>query len=496
MFVVNLVEDVQQQERYAALSHCWGREQTIKTTKANLKSFMKCVPWLDLPRTFQHGITVAASLRLNYIWIDSLCIIQDDSLDWENESSKMAGIYENAVLTIAASSSAGDADGFLVPRSEILGEVLEGTVDMQPESPGMPTIPITLRPQLDHYSEFAPDEPLELRAWTFQERLLSRRALLFSSHELRWECNTTPDCECGLNKQAEDFFSPHPYTFESSLSSGDENSSSIWYEEIVPRYTKGMLTKPEDKLPALSGVANRFARLTGDQYVAGLWKKDLLFGLLWRLVENPPHPMPYRYRAPSFAWSSIDGKVAFTKPGQFSEMSWTSEIISVSCQPAGLDRFGQVAEGRLVIYGPLVLCWLYLEQGIACRISFELSKPDTSQDGYFWVTGDSKLDVAETENSSQLEDEAVSQIASIHRTSNDAASSKGWFPCFCLEIGNRKPTFGFGIMEHGLILGASPQEKGAFERLGVLGSLTTVWEDVDVLKHIFENAPKQRVIIV
>jgi hypothetical protein len=274
----------------------------------------------------------------------------------------------------------------------------------------------------------------------------------------------------------------------------------MWYEEIVPRYTKGLLTKPEDKLPALSGVANWFSDLTRDQYIAGLWKNDLLFGLLWWLVEEPPHPTPYRYRAPSFAWTSVDGKVAFPTPRQVSEMSWTSEVIHVSCQPAGLDPFGQIAEGRLVLYGPLVPCWLYLDEhdcGVARRISFEELRPNDSRDGYIWVTGDSKLDVSQTENSSQLENEVISQTASIYRTSNDAASSKGWFPCFCLEIGNCISTFDIGLMEHGLVLGASPQEKGAFERLGVLRTSTiAAWEDVNALKCIFESAPKEQITIV
>ena len=75
--------------------------------------------WEDIPKTFQDAITVTRYLGFHYIWIDSLCIVQDDNEDWARESAKMSSIYANAVLTIAASAAADDTYGFLHQRQHV-----------------------------------------------------------------------------------------------------------------------------------------------------------------------------------------------------------------------------------------------------------------------------------------------------------------------------------------------------------------------------------------
>jgi hypothetical protein len=99
---VKLVETQQKSAPYLTLSHCWGNKKIITTTKATLKSRKSDIPWLSLSRTFQDAITITRELGFRYLWIDSLCIIQDDKKDWERESAKMASIYADSWLTIAA----------------------------------------------------------------------------------------------------------------------------------------------------------------------------------------------------------------------------------------------------------------------------------------------------------------------------------------------------------------------------------------------------------
>lgn len=78
---------------YVALSHCWGDQSAIfTTTTATIKDLLLEIPWKKLPKTFQDAISITRSLKINYLWIDSLCIIQDDPLDWKIESVKMAEI--------------------------------------------------------------------------------------------------------------------------------------------------------------------------------------------------------------------------------------------------------------------------------------------------------------------------------------------------------------------------------------------------------------------
>lgn len=88
--------------KYPTLSHCWGKHQPIMTKKENLASFQDEVPWKIIPQTPKDAIILVLQLGYRHLWIDSLCIIQDDSLDWERESSKMSDVYANSALTIYA----------------------------------------------------------------------------------------------------------------------------------------------------------------------------------------------------------------------------------------------------------------------------------------------------------------------------------------------------------------------------------------------------------
>jgi len=98
--------------RYTALSHRWGAKHPLTTITANLEEHQRRIPLEKLPQTFQDAIELTRRLGIRYIWIDSLCIVQDDASDWADESKQMGTIYERSYLTIAA-TSAPDGDGGL-----------------------------------------------------------------------------------------------------------------------------------------------------------------------------------------------------------------------------------------------------------------------------------------------------------------------------------------------------------------------------------------------
>lgn len=100
---------------YIALSHCWGGRQPLRTTKENICSMKTCIPWAKLPNTFQDAISVTRRLGIRYLWIDSLCIVQDDAQDWEREAAKMALIFEAAYITIAATAATNGSVCILFP---------------------------------------------------------------------------------------------------------------------------------------------------------------------------------------------------------------------------------------------------------------------------------------------------------------------------------------------------------------------------------------------
>ncbi|TVY73230.1 hypothetical protein LSUE1_G007579 [Lachnellula suecica] len=163
-------------EDYVALSHCWGMGETLRTTKENLSSFQDSIPWNQLPKTFRDALQVARGLGIGYIWIDSLCIIQDDIVDWGTESAKMAGVYNNALLTIMAASASDSRDGcFLSGISEHEMVALPYT-----DNDGATSLSVFASIPSPGYDDVVLRGPLFKRAWVFQERLLSKRKLILA----------------------------------------------------------------------------------------------------------------------------------------------------------------------------------------------------------------------------------------------------------------------------------------------------------------------------
>lgn len=203
-FTVRLVEPAAARESaYVALSHCWGNEQPCVTRNptpedgsSTLEDRKNGIPWDTMPKTFQDAIVLTNLLGINFIWIDSLCIVQNDKEDWATESAKMADIYQHASLTLSATSSPGDTHGCF-PASFNTSQSLPISL---PEDVG--TCEIAVRKSIAHWDTFGQSElhrrfPLMSRGWAFQERLLSRRILHFAEAELVWECRELSTCECG-----------------------------------------------------------------------------------------------------------------------------------------------------------------------------------------------------------------------------------------------------------------------------------------------------------
>ncbi|KAF5012675.1 hypothetical protein FDECE_1306 [Fusarium decemcellulare] len=489
-FDVKLVTANDLDEPYAALSHCWGnQEEPLKTTLGNIESWNRDIPWSWIPRTYRHGIRVASQLGLSYIWIDSLCIIQDCAADWNEQSSQMASIYENAMVTIAAASATGDAQGFLHTRTELKN----GRVILESDDPRLQPTTVEFQQVLHHYfTDNTPDhtneDPLETRAWAFQERLLSRRTLVFSKHEMLWECNTTRRSECEL----EDCGPRHPYHLRPVVPNDQTQLAATynhWREVIVPGFTKGLLTNPMDKLPALSGVASRFQEMTGDQYVAGLWKNDILNQLVWEVDLFGVKRAPRQYRAPSFSWASVDGPVRFSK---VQSHSWTANVIDVCCKAVGRDLYGRVAEGGyIVLEAPLVPAWLCLSPGGpgGKAISFKHERPTEPEDLYFMHD----CDISVCPSPQWMQNSLDSDIICRDNQDDHSQPVEGWYRCHC--VGLMSNDWG-GVF--GLVLGHSFRKKGAFERLGLLRLRERQFglNDPMILKRAFQGAERAQVLIV
>jgi Heterokaryon incompatibility protein (HET) len=249
---IHLYESQGEHASYVALSHCWGGQVRVTTTSSTIVARKRRIDWEELSTTFQDAITMTLRLGMRYIWIDSLCIVQDNQKDWELESARMASVYHNATLTIAASGAANGDVGLFDPlrrapyiwQSPVRQFSSTNSPFSQVNSPELwrsypiqcsgahcalsnlsrksglyfrsrPPPTMSTSENLYHWMSVEPSHdvlihnrkksadkiisqglPLLTRAWFLQERILSPRIVHFGQMEMYWECQHSMCCEC------------------------------------------------------------------------------------------------------------------------------------------------------------------------------------------------------------------------------------------------------------------------------------------------------------
>jgi hypothetical protein len=318
----------------------------LQLTKNNIDALHQRVPIDVLCKTFQDAIIVTQALGLEYLWIDSLCIIQDDEHDWDQESATMADVYGNAVVNIAATNAIDGSVGLFVERSTVRAskQIVQTNTDQ--------TYVIQ-----DIYmgSRCLDRTPLSQRAWAFQERYLARRTIHFTAEQIFCECRYDTVCESFPTGSV-----GIPNTFPSRdfpLKWGEWNE----WRKIVEFYSRALLTVPKDKLVALSGVARQFQAKTTDQYCAGLWRKNLERDLCWRIDREYPHQPPIQsialqYRAPPWSWACTDRPITFeVKRQDIPVLGEIFHVVGTCFEALTSDPLGQLVHGHLNINcGPLL----------------------------------------------------------------------------------------------------------------------------------------------
>jgi len=204
--IIKLHQGIDEQSHYACLSHCWGKTNAIKTNTENIQYHLSGISWEDLSKTFQDAIVFSRRLQLRYIWIDSLCIVQNDLADWERELAQLTSIYANAFITIAATASANHYGGCFFAASPQYK-----TREIATLSGSRDSATVYARKRLPHPNWSVNDInefPLLTRAWLYQERLLSPRVVHFMQSEIVWECMESTECQCRLMR-LETFASDH-----------------------------------------------------------------------------------------------------------------------------------------------------------------------------------------------------------------------------------------------------------------------------------------------
>jgi hypothetical protein len=298
--------------KYTTLSHCRGGSVPTRLLNTNHATFVEKIVVADLPRMFRDAVAATRTLGLEYLWIDSLCIIQDSVDDWDKESNKMYTVYRNSHLNLAAVTSA-DATGGLfcpdTPLSKVPCFVKIGT----------PSNAEWAKTRYTSGIEESRDVPLLEKAWVFQETILPTRILFFTKNELCWECHEThrtetyPESERWLGidgtYQNDEDIVAFRKNWQDIWSKDSSSRFEIW-KEVVYKYSQKGLTMSSDKLVA---VARLTADLTSNwssvDYLAGLWSYNLLDRLLWR--SNFRSRRSRFYIAPSWSVMGLCARPGF-----------------------------------------------------------------------------------------------------------------------------------------------------------------------------------------
>lgn len=360
-----LEEEISEGAEYLTLSHVWGSHVPLRLTKDNIEALKSHIDVEVLPRTFRDACDVARKLGHQYLWIDTLCIIQDDPKDWAFESGRMGSVYRNSFLNIAATAANNSDEGLFHQDSQRDRNCwLPVRVHRKWQGPFVGDYFVT---NYRDWSTKLNRSPLNRRAWVSQERALAPRVLHFGLEQVAFECSEMAACErlpYGDISHVDGYVSGSRNQLKMFIASNwDEGEvPEVWdvlqrWNEIVRDYSQGQLTFDTDKMVALTATADVFARNferslrqrerrpqvedagagesdggdpetdgrsnsetsspTQNLFVAGLWKPDLELQLAWRAVSqvqnhqmsgNAPSAHGHRpstYIAPTWSWCSL-----------------------------------------------------------------------------------------------------------------------------------------------------------------------------------------------
>lgn len=288
--------------QYATLSYCWGGPQQLKLARDNISTFRRG-GYLDKgwPQTFKDAILTTQILGLSYLWIDALCIIQDDPDDKGREIDHMCSIYENSAVTIVAATARSVHDGFLRPVNTFNETYPSCEVEVSTDnkrSGKLSFVPV----HAHHTEKF----PINKRGWTFQEALISPRLLVFGDLEPFLRCRGGDAISVSKSHIRYDISRIQPRRIMNrDLQS--EGLRQIW-PEVVEQYTLRELSFVEDRPQAIKGVIASLSHTFRESCHWGIWESCPVSCLVWQksLESRPSSPIP---GIPTWSWMSITGQV-------------------------------------------------------------------------------------------------------------------------------------------------------------------------------------------
>jgi hypothetical protein len=314
------------------------------------------------------------------IRIDSLCIIQDDKEDWEVESSNMASTYSGAFLVIGASGARDSSEGFIASPGHRPAVQVATVENRNSKISEVYACQAGFHGDVcDPFIGVGKRGPLASRGWTLQEQVLSNRMVHFERFEMFWECRKLTSCEC----MELDHSYWRPPTYKAALDEEARRTTYLTWRDVVNQYHQRSLTFGSDFLPALSGIVTRLQAFGAGDYLAGLWRANLLDELLWSratddLQSTDIFVRAQPYRAPTWSWASLcrSNRDQHVKGAlHHKPIVWPLRVMVVNrqighvlhaeCTPSGRDPNGAVESGTITIQAKMM------------RVTFEKHSPDS-----------------------------------------------------------------------------------------------------------------------
>jgi hypothetical protein len=333
-----LVESTEE-SNYLALSYVWGQTDTFRTLKQHVNGLeapggIKHI--IDqLPQTIRDAITLTSTLNERYLWVDALCIIQDDEHDKGIQIPLMDLVYDQALATIVALSGTDASSGLPgVATGVITNPTLVKTVHRWNLTPLLPDLEAAYNP-----SKYA------TRGWTFQEEILSRRLMFFTEDEVYFQCRQGfVKSSFSEKTKQEDRGIVNPFV---RTRKGGDALSSIFrtYTELVGQYTGRQLTHRGDVSNACKGIWSAMNKTFRWNFVSALPEEVFDLALLWRMFPRDLTAGQHGelWQGPSWCWTS------WAKETFWSQSLYINGELGISLQPLINHYVVRAADGYRTI---------------------------------------------------------------------------------------------------------------------------------------------------
>ncbi|KAK7213887.1 hypothetical protein V2G26_021065 [Clonostachys chloroleuca] len=306
---------------YIALSHCWGPlkpKEKFCTYQENIEVFRRSILFDDLPKTFQDAITVTRGIGISYLWIDSLCIIQNDKEEWKRESAKMQYVFSGAYCTLSVNSARSSLEGFLTPR------VPRTCVPL----PISDSRRLYVCPSIDDFHRDVDQSVLHTRGWVLQERALSRRFIHYTSTQVYWECGAGVQCESLAKFQNSRVAFLGDPKFPTLALQYYRDGRQILLQYLYETYSQLAFTNPTDRPVAILGLESRLSSALQTRAMFGTFSKYFPRFLLWESAElDGMRSIAFDktdQRVPTWSWLSKLGAIRYMKL-EFNNVDWATQ---------------------------------------------------------------------------------------------------------------------------------------------------------------------------